>query len=257
MSWEYVFIASQNFVWKLNARTFSHSTYLRFSDSLLLLLPWRLLRRWGLRSDWRWFSSFVWGNDLLDSHSLSEAPERISSLQLLKFCGSVLVQEFVDWQIAATNLDLNFVAFNFYHDSLGSEFVHTFGLSQEHNLQLLTIWVIVDIFSELLVSLISLARNVDGNSCFQVDDVVLKYFNFILSILEVFKKLKCLSIRLIALLLDANNVIGCFHNLCLKGYLVCDSCVFFYFKAGVLVFELADAHILFLAYLFCSGKLFT
>ena len=68
-------------------------------------------------------------NDLLDCYSLSKAFEWISSFQLLKFCGSVLIEELVDRQEAPTNFDLDLVTLYFDHDTLRPEFVNAFGLS--------------------------------------------------------------------------------------------------------------------------------
>ena len=84
----------------------------------------------------------------------------------------MLVQELVNAHVASAHSDLNLVFLDAHVDLLGAELVDALCLAHEHQLQLVAIWVVVDELCHLLVDLITLDWHVDGNSCFQVDDVV-------------------------------------------------------------------------------------
>ena len=98
--------------------------------------------------------------------------ERVSTLELLQLSGSVLVQELVQTEVAAANLDLDLVAHAPHIDSLGAELIHALGFSHEHNLELLTIRIVVDILSKSLVDDVVLDRDVDSDARFQVNNVL-------------------------------------------------------------------------------------
>jgi hypothetical protein len=68
--------------------------------------------------------------------------------------------------------------------------VDTLALTHEHNLQSLSLRVVVDELSETLVNWVILHWNVHSNALLKLDDVVLKSLIFTLGILEMSKKLK-------------------------------------------------------------------
>jgi len=159
------------------------------SDGLLLLLDGTLL--WGrLWADWGRFLTSVRCDDLLDGHSLSEAFQRVSSFQLLELNGRVLIQELIDGEVASTDLDLDLVSLHLDHDASRSEFVDTFRLSEEHDLQLLAVGVVIDVLRQFLVGLVALLWDVDGNSGLEIDDVALEDFDLVFCVLQVFEKVK-------------------------------------------------------------------
>jgi len=132
------------------------------SDCLFLLFGWTL-RRGSWWPDWRLLLTIVASNNLLDGHSLSETFEWISSFKFFKFNGRVLVKELIDGKETATDLNLNLISFNLDHNTSWSKLIDTFRLSEEHNFELLTVWVVVDVLSKLFVCLITFLRNIDCN----------------------------------------------------------------------------------------------
>ena len=54
---------------------------------------------------------------LLDGHFLTEALQRVPSLQFFELNGGVLIQELVDGEVPTADLDLDLVSFDFDHDS--------------------------------------------------------------------------------------------------------------------------------------------
>ena len=110
---------------------------------------------------------------LLDDDLLTESLDRVLSLQLLKLDGSVLIEELIDRKISSTNSKLDMVLFNLGGDSLGTKSVDTLGLSHEHDLELGSLGVVVDVLSKLPVDRITLDWDVNGNSLLEIDDVLL------------------------------------------------------------------------------------
>lgn len=68
--------------------------------------------------------------------------------------------------------------------TLGTELVDTIGLTHEHDLELLSIRVVVDVLGETLVNLVVLHGDVDSNTSLQVNDVLLEHINFLLPLLD-------------------------------------------------------------------------
>ena len=94
----------------------------------------------------------------------------------------MLVQELVNAHVATTHTDLNLVLFNTDVDLLGAKLVDALCLTHEHQLKFVAIWVVVDKLCHLLVDLITLDWHIDGNSCLQVNDVVLESLSFNLKV---------------------------------------------------------------------------
>jgi hypothetical protein len=119
-----------------------------------------------------------------------------------------LIQELIKGKISSSNSDLDIVLFNLDSNSLGAKLVNTFRLSHEHDLEFGSFWVVVDELGKLSVNSIILNWNVNSNSLFQVNDVLLKSFNFNLSVLELFQKLKRSLVGLVHFFLERNDVVG-------------------------------------------------
>jgi hypothetical protein len=65
-----------------------------------------------------------------------------------------------------------------------SELVDTVTLTHEHNLQLLAIWEVIDVFSQLAVDCVSLQWNVNSDASLKIDDVLLEGCDFLQSCLK-------------------------------------------------------------------------
>ena len=121
---------------------------------------------------------------------LRELFEGVFSLKFVKFCGGVLVEELVDGEETTTDTDVNLVLLNSNPDSLRSKLIDTLALTHEHDLQLLSLRVVVDELSQTFVNRVILHRNVHCNALLKLDDVVLKSLIFTLCVLEVSQELK-------------------------------------------------------------------
>ena len=62
-------------------------------------------------------NSLLVANNLLNSDSLTEALERVVPLESLEFHGCVLIEEFVDGEVTATDLDLDLASLDLNHDT--------------------------------------------------------------------------------------------------------------------------------------------
>jgi hypothetical protein len=71
----------------------------------------------------------------------------------------------------------------------------------------LSLWVVVDELSELLVDNVILDWDVDGNSLLKLDDVVLEGLNLNLGILELSKEFEGSLVGLIDFLLKFKDVV--------------------------------------------------
>ena len=116
---------------------------------------------------------------LSDPYPLLKLAGRIVSLQLLQLGRRVLVQELINGEVATAHADVNLVLIDLDHDTLASELVDTFGLTHEKDLHLFAIGVVVDVLSDLAVNLVVFHRDVDCDARFEVQNVVLKHFDFV------------------------------------------------------------------------------
>jgi len=133
-----------------------------------------------------------------------------------------LIQELIKGKISSSNSDLDIVLFNLDSNSLGTKLVNTFRLSHEHDLEFGSFRVVVDELRELSVNGIILDWDVNSNSLFQVNDVLLKSFNFNLSILELFQKLKRSLVGLVHFFLQGNDIVGGLVKIVLNLLLLLD-----------------------------------
>jgi len=113
------------------------------------------------------------------SDAIIELALGVFALDLLELGRSVLVKELVDAQVAATNANVDLVLVNFYNDSLSAELVDALGLTHEQDLQLLAIWVVVDVLCNLFVNSVILDGDIDRNPRLQVNDVGFQVVDFI------------------------------------------------------------------------------
>lgn len=133
-----------------------------------------------------------------------------------------MIQELIKGKISSSNSDLDIVLFNLDSNSLGTKLVNTFRLSHEHDLEFGSFRVVVDELGELSVNGIILDWDVNSNSLFQVNDVLLKSFNFNLSILELFQKLKRSLVGLVHFFLQGNDIVGGLVKIVLNLLLLLD-----------------------------------
>lgn len=70
-------------------------------------------------------------------------------------------------------------------DSLSSELVNAFTLSHEHDFELVSLGIVVDVLCQLFVDQVISHGDVDRYSLLQFDDVLLEHFDLSLSILQL------------------------------------------------------------------------
>jgi hypothetical protein len=83
-------------------------------------------------------------------------------------------------------LTVNLILVDSDVDSLGTELIDSFTFSHEHDLQSGSLWVVVNVLSELLIDEVILDRDVYGDSLLELDNVLLECFDFGFSILQLF-----------------------------------------------------------------------
>ena len=119
-------------------------------------------------------------NGLANGYLLCKSLEWVSPFKLLKLTGRVSRQELVDTHIATADSDQK-LAFSFAHfNAFGSKLVDSGALAEEHNLQLLTIWVVIEEFCHSFIYRIVLNRNIDGNFGLEIDCIYLELLNLCL-----------------------------------------------------------------------------
>ena len=111
---------------------------------------------------------------------------RILSLKFLALYRSVLVKELVNVEPATTNTNMNLISlFQFHSNALGTELVDTLLLSHEHDLQLITVRVVVDVLCQLLVDHIALLWDVYSDTCLKIDNVLTKLLTLTLQAFDI------------------------------------------------------------------------
>mmetsp|Transcript_885 Transcript_885/g.1361 ORF Transcript_885/g.1361 Transcript_885/m.1361 type:complete len:201 (+) Transcript_885:250-852(+) len=150
---------------------------------------------------------------LLEGDAVGHAAHRVLALKHLQLSGSVLVEELVEGQVAAADLDLNLVTDAHDADALAAELVHAVALTHEHDLQLLSVRVVVNILSELLVDRVVLDGNVDRNARLQIDDVLAQRLDLVvrrgqlrLVLLHLLEHFELGGLRLVELFLELGDV---------------------------------------------------
>ena len=90
----------------------------------------------------------------MHSDLFTKSFDGVLPIQLLQFCRRVLVDELVNGKVTATYSNLNVVLFDFDGNALGSELVDALALAHEHDLELSSLWVVVDVLCEPLVDIV-------------------------------------------------------------------------------------------------------
>ena len=113
-------------------------------------------------------------------------------------------------------------------------------LAHEHNFELLTVWVVIDVLRKFLISRISLHRNVNGYAGFQIDDILLERVDLVIaildlvfSILQLLQHVKLRGLRVVEFLFELNDVRRCTLKLFLEfslGSLQRDMVLRFHFE---------------------------
>ena len=171
-------------------------------------------------------------DSLLDGNSVSHPAEWILSLKLLKLSWSILVQELIEREEATTHADLDIVLFYLHGDPLRSELIDSLRLAHEHDLELLTVWVVVDVLCEFLINRVTFHWDIDGNARFQIDDVLMKrvdlvlvIFDLVFRILQLLQHVKLRRLGIVELFLKLNDVRRCTLKLFLELSLCGFQCV--------------------------------
>ena len=85
--------------------------------------------------------------------------------------------------VTSTNLDLDAASHNFERQAARTEIVHSLRLSDEHELELLFVRVVIDILGKNLVNLVFAHGDVVRETAFNVHDVALESFGFLIMLL--------------------------------------------------------------------------
>jgi len=151
----------------------------------------------------------------LKGDTVGHAAERVLTLENLKLSGGVLVKELIDREETTTDTNLDLVFDTFDHDTLGAELVDALALAHEHDLELLSVRVVIDVLGKLLVNAIVLDRDVDRDARLQVDDVLTELLNLVvgshdlsLVLLHLLEHLELRGLGLVELLLKLVDVGG-------------------------------------------------
>ena len=115
--------------------------------------------------------------------------------------------------------------------------VDAFLLAHEHDLQLLTVWVVVDILGKFLVNGVPFNGNVDRNSRLEVNNVLSQSFNFLLVVLQLLQHVNLILFRLVETLLKLSNVLRRTLKLLLQFGLGLLHVVMMSFPGGQLLFH--------------------
>ena len=142
----------------------------------------------------------------MDGHFLTKSHQRVCSLQPLELYRRVLVQELVDREEASTNLDFDLSSRHFDEDFASAKLVDTLGLSHEHNLELLSFRIVVDVLGKFHVNLVSLHRNVDCDTVLDGKNILLECLHIdpvpLLLITQLLEQFKGKLVGIEALLLE-------------------------------------------------------
>ena len=105
--------------------------------------------------------------------------KRISSFNLFELYSGILIQEFVYTHVTTTDANHEFVICKSNFNAFGTELIDAFLLSNEHNLQLVSIRVVIDEISELFIDRVALDWDVNCNLGFKIHAVDFEGFDFI------------------------------------------------------------------------------
>jgi hypothetical protein len=125
---------------------------------------------------WRHVTAFY---SFLNGDLLRELLQRVVSRLLLELDRGILVNELVDGHVTTTDANLNLVLDDFHLNTLGSELVDTGAFAHEHDLELGSVRVVVDVLSDLHVNGIVTDGHVDCETGLKLDDVGLEMSNLL------------------------------------------------------------------------------
>lgn len=139
----------------------------------------------------------------------------------LQLLGGVLVDEFVDGQVAASNAYVELVFFDSYCHSFSTKLVDSLWLSPEWNLQLVAVTVVVDEIGHSLVNYVRTDWHIHGETNFFLINLVLELLDlqdilfmslnqfvvFCLHNFEMFQKLDGSLLRLVESCLMLDDVL--------------------------------------------------
>ena len=107
----------------------------------------------------------------------------------------------------ALKLTVNLVLVHSDSYSLGTELIDTFALSKEHNLELLSVGVVIDELCQPLVNDVVLGRDVHCDPLLKLNDVVLQGFNLDLSILQLPEEFQRGLVSSVHFVFECKNVV--------------------------------------------------
>lgn len=87
-------------------------------------------------------------------------------------------------------ITVNLVFINSDVNSFGAKLINSFAFSHEHDLKLASLWVVVDKLSKFLIHWIVLNWDVNCNSLFELNDVVLECFYLDLGVFQLLQQFK-------------------------------------------------------------------
>ena len=105
-------------------------------------------------------------------------------------------------------------------NALLSELVNPLRLTHEHDLQLLSVGVIVDVLGKRRVDGVALDRDVDGNSRLQVDDVGLEGLNLSFKVSHGLEELEGGSVGGVTFLFKLDDITGGSLHFFMEHFLV-------------------------------------
>lgn len=190
---------------------------------------------------------------LLKGNSLVDTSSWVLSLEFFKLNWGILVKELVEGQESTTNDNLNLVLDALHANTLGTKLVDTLRLAHKHDLELLAVWVVVDVLSKLLVDRVVLDWNVDSNTRLQVNNVLTQSLDFSFVSLQLFKHFKVVLLRLVEFSLKTRNVLNGSIKMRLKFSLGCLHLIVMHLPSGKLllnIFLLLEKRLE-----FCNGAL--
>ena len=127
---------------------------------------------------------------LLDSDALAEPLQWVLALEFLKLHRRVLIEKLVNREVTTADLDQDLVFLNFDADATGAKLVDALRLSQKHDLEFLSVRVVIDVLGKLHVDNVALDWDVDGNPGLEVDNVAFESLVLRLKVSDTLKQLK-------------------------------------------------------------------
>ena len=174
----------------------------------------------GRDSHWGGLLDLLAHECLLYHNAFTESFEGIFALQLFKLHGSILVEELIDGEVSTADTDVDLILHDSNGDSTGAKLVDTLALSEEHDLHLLSLWVVVDELSQSHIDLIISEWYVDAHPLSQFDYVLLQLVDFFIGLFKLLEKLQRGLIRIVYFLFQIIDVITSLKKLLLKSRLL-------------------------------------